>query len=256
MSWRSFVAMGDSFTEGLDDPYPAGTTYRGWADLVAAELAGRVPAFGYANLAVRGKLFDPVADQQVPVALELAPELVSFAAGGNDALRRGFDGPRLVARIDEVVKLLRATGADVLVFKFADVTRRLPGGRVVLPRVQLLNAAAADAADRYGARLVDLWNDEEFHDPLLWSIDRLHLNPYGHRRVAAHVLTALDLEPDPAWWEPPAPGPLLSWAGRRAADARWAGRYLAPWVKRRLTGKSSGDLVSAKRPTLGPVIGD
>jgi lysophospholipase L1-like esterase len=255
MSWRSFVAMGDSFTEGLDDPYPDGTMHRGWADLVAAKLERRVPDFGYANLAIRGKLFDPVADQQIPVALGFEPELMSFAAGGNDALRRGFDGPRLVSRIDEVVKLLRATGADLLVFKFADVSRRLPGGRLVLPRMQLLNAAAADAADRYGARLVDLWSDDEFHHPLLWSVDRLHLNPYGHRRVAAHVLTALDLEPDPEWWELPAPGPLVSWAGRRAADARWAGRYLAPWVKRRLTGSSSGDLRTAKRPGLGPIGG-
>jgi lysophospholipase L1-like esterase len=253
MSWRSFVAMGDSFTEGLDDPYPDGVEYRGWADLVAIELAQRVPDFGYANLAIRGKLFGPVAEAQIPVALELEPELMSFAAGGNDALRRGFDGPRLVARIDEVVKLLRATGADLLVFKFADVSRRLPGGRLVLPRMQVLNAAAADAADRYGARLVDLWSDDEFRDPLLWSVDRLHMNGYGHRRAAAHVLTALGIEPDPGWWERPPPVPVLSWAGRRAVDARWAGQHLAPWVKRRLTGRSSGDLRTAKRPVLGPI---
>ena len=57
--WHRYVAMGDSFTEGLDDAYPDGSMYRGWADLVATELARRVPDFGYANLAVRGKLFDP-----------------------------------------------------------------------------------------------------------------------------------------------------------------------------------------------------
>ena len=31
-----YVAIGDSFTEGLDDRRPGGG-YRGWADLVAAE---------------------------------------------------------------------------------------------------------------------------------------------------------------------------------------------------------------------------
>lgn len=52
---RSFVAIGDSFTEGLDDLTPDGRA-RGWADRVAEILAERRPGFGYANLAVRGKV--------------------------------------------------------------------------------------------------------------------------------------------------------------------------------------------------------
>ena len=40
---------------------------------------------------------------------------------------------------------------------------------------------------------------------------------------------------------------------RKAADARWVRQYLAPWVKRRLTGRSSGDTVTAKRPELVPL---
>jgi len=65
MSWSSFVALGDSFTEGMDDSYPDGT-YRGWADLVAARLAvDSGPRFGYANLAVRGKVLDEVLTEQV-----------------------------------------------------------------------------------------------------------------------------------------------------------------------------------------------
>jgi hypothetical protein len=36
----SYVAVGDSFIEGLDDPYPdPGLGFRGWADLVAGRLA-------------------------------------------------------------------------------------------------------------------------------------------------------------------------------------------------------------------------
>jgi lysophospholipase L1-like esterase len=263
MSWQSFVAIGDSFTEGLDDPYPGVTVagagakagpssaFRGWADLVAQRLAAQQPGFQYANLAIRGRLFDAIVDDQVPVALRLRPDLFSFAAGGNDVLRRNFNGPALVSRIDEVVRMLRGSGADVLVFRFADVTRRLPGRRIVLPRAQALNEAAGRATEQYGARLVDLWADDEFVNPLLWSVDRLHLNGYGHRRVAAHALTALDIKPDPQWWVNPEAGPARSWAQRRAADAHWIGQHLVPWAKRRLTGQSSGDLVSAKRPDLG-----
>jgi lysophospholipase L1-like esterase len=253
MGWRSFVAVGDSFTEGLDDLYPDGTLYRGWADLVAARLAEDEPGFGYANLAVRGRLFDRIVEEQVPLALKVSPDLISFAAGGNDALRRNFVAPVMIKRFDDMVGTLRATGADVLVFRFADVTRRLPGRRMILPRVELLNAAVGETAERHGARLVDLWGDDEFNSPLMWSVDRLHLNEYGHRRVAAHVLTALGIEPDPDWWVTPPASAVLSWAAQRAADARWARQYFAPWIKRRLTGRSSGDQVVAKRPTLGPL---
>jgi lysophospholipase L1-like esterase len=256
VSWRSFVAVGDSFTEGLDDPYPDGVSYRGWADLVASRLA--VPAahggssFGYANLAIRGRLFDAVVAEQIPPALAMGPDLVSFAAGGNDVLRRHFDPSAVVARFDAVVGTLRATGADVILFRFADVTKRLPGRRVVGPRVGVLNDATMDAAQRHGAFLIDLWSDDEFDNPLLWSIDRLHLSPAGHRRVAAHVLATLGATPQPDWLAAPPPPAPARWLSARGADLRWAGEYLAPWVRRRLTGRSSGDAVTAKRPSLAP----
>lgn len=253
MTWSRYVAMGDSFTEGLDDAYPDGSGYRGWADLVAGRLAAEVPAFGYANLAVRGKLLGHVADEQVPVGLALEPDLISFAAGGNDALRRTFDAATVIARYTDTVKLLRGSGADVIVFAFARLNDRLPGRNLVRARAELLNRTVAEVAGQCGAHLIDLWSDEGFRDPSMWSVDRLHLNRYGHRRVAAHVLTALGLTPDPRWWEDPPPVPARSWAANRVDDARWVGRHLAPWVRRRLTGKSSGDNRSAKRPALGPL---
>ncbi len=52
---------------------------------------------GYANLAIRGRLFDAIVDEQVPVALDMRPDLISFAGGGNDVLRRSFDPAVLLA---------------------------------------------------------------------------------------------------------------------------------------------------------------
>lgn len=55
----SYVAIGDSFTEGLGDPREDGTL-RGWADRLAEGLAQSwnltEPSehFRYANLAIRG----------------------------------------------------------------------------------------------------------------------------------------------------------------------------------------------------------
>ncbi|QGN46117.1 SGNH/GDSL hydrolase family protein [Micromonospora sp. WMMD558] len=253
MGWRSFVAVGDSFTEGMDDSYPDGT-YRGWADLVATRLAVEAGAdFRYANLAIRGRLFPRVVDEQVPTALAMKPDLISFAAGGNDVLRRTFDPDSLLARFDDVVGQLRSGGADVILFRFADVMARLPGQRLVAPRVQLLNRAVGETAERHGAILVDLYADDTYLNPLLWSTDRLHLSSAGHRRVAAQVLTALGVGCDEEWLlvpERPLPKP---WLTARTDDLRWAARHLAPWLKRRLTGRSSGDTVTAKRPTLAPV---
>jgi lysophospholipase L1-like esterase len=251
--WGSFVAVGDSFTEGMDDAYPDGT-YRGWADLVATRLAAEAgPDFGYANLAVRGRLFPAVVDEQVPAAIAMRPDLISFAAGGNDVLRRSFDPYALVERFDAVISELRATGADVLLFRFADVLARLPGQRLVAPRMAVLNRAVGEAARRHGATLVDLFADDAFDNPVLWSEDRLHLSAAGHRRVAGHVLTALGVGCDEEWLlVPPRPAPT-PWLAARNADLRWAGRHLAPWIRRRLTGRSSGDAVAAKRPALSPL---
>ena len=74
--FESYVAIGDSFTEGLDDPRPDGT-FRGWADLVAMRLAAEQPGFRYANLAIRGRKLAGVMDEQVPRVEEMRPSLVS-----------------------------------------------------------------------------------------------------------------------------------------------------------------------------------
>jgi lysophospholipase L1-like esterase len=256
MRWRRFVAIGDSFTEGLDDPSPDAGGYRGWADLVARALAGQVPPgaadgpFQYANLAVRGRLFDAIVTEQVPAALAMQPDLVSFAGGGNDVLRRRFDPDHLIARFDSVIGEFRRTGADVLVFRFASMARRLPGWQVIAPRTRILNQAVGTVARHHGAILVDLNDDTAFVNPALWSDDRLHLSTAGHRRVAAHVLAALGVTPQPSWLAPLPATAAHGWLMARAHDLRWAGRHLAPWLRRRLAGRSSGDTVSAKRPRL------
>jgi lysophospholipase L1-like esterase len=255
MVWGSFVAVGDSFTEGMNDEAPGGGL-RGWADIVAAQLArhhrdqGGVEPFRYANLAVRGKLFDAIVDHQVPEAVRMAPDLVSFAGGGNDVLRRNFDASAMTARFDHVIGTLRAGGSDVIIFRWADVTSRLPGRRMIMPRMEILNRCVGEVAERHGAYLVDLFHDVEFHNPRLWSDDRLHMSTAGHHRVAAHVLAALGVAADPAWFERPLPPDPK----RLRDDLRWARQHFAPWVKRRLQGRSSGDTVTAKRPTLAPLV--
>jgi lysophospholipase L1-like esterase len=249
--YRSFVALGDSFTEGMDDPRHDGS-YRGWADLVAEQLAREVDGFRYANLAIRGRLLGPIVTEQLEPALAMRPELVSLAGGGNDILRSKVDLAALTAVFDDAVRRLRATGATVVVFAGADLTHLWPAGRRMVPRIAVLHDAIHRIAAERGAVHVDLWSDDGFRDARMWSDDRLHLSPLGHHRVAAHVLDRLGVTPAAAWREELPPGVAVPWVRARAEDLRWVRRHVAPWVNRRLRGRSSGDLIAPKRPTLEP----
>jgi lysophospholipase L1-like esterase len=249
--YRSFVALGDSFTEGMDDPRGDGT-FRGWADLVAEQLAEEVHDFRYANLAIRGRLVRSIVAEQLGPALSMRPELVSIAGGGNDVLRGRVDYGAVSADLAGAVQRLRDAGATVVMFTTADLTRRWPGGQRVVPRLVALNEVVRQVAADCEAVLVDLWRDDMFHDGRMWSEDRLHLSPLGHHRVAAHALELLGVPPRPTWRPELPPVTGVPWARARIEDVLWARRHLAPWVTRRLRGRSSGDLISPKRPSLEP----
>jgi lysophospholipase L1-like esterase len=261
-----FVAIGDSFTEGLDDPAPGGG-FRGWADQVAGALSGQRPGFLYANLAIRGKLLGEVVAEQVPRAVELAPDLVSLAAGGNDILS-GADVDVLASEFEPAVAKLQAAGCRVLIFTGFD-PRMFPVIRLLRGRIAAYNMHLRGIADDYGCDLVDLWSMRVLKDTRAWSPDRLHLTTEGHRRVALRTCEVLGIPvtgdwrlplpdagaPDAGAPDAGAPGPAnrARWLAARRQDARWAREYAAPWLRRRLGGTSSGDGVPPKRPDLLPV---
>ena len=121
--WRRYVAIGDSFTEGMSDADPrTEDRYVGWADRLAAELSTQVPdgEFHYANLAVRGRKLADVVGPQLVAALAVSPDLVSIVGGGNDILRPRVDLDEVAASLEEAVATIRATGADVLMATPAD----------------------------------------------------------------------------------------------------------------------------------------
>jgi lysophospholipase L1-like esterase len=268
----TFVAIGDSFTEGLEDQVPGGR-FRGWADMVAAALAAQRPGFRYANLAIRGKLLGEVVAEQLPSAVELAPDLVSLAAGGNDILR-GSDVDTLAADFEPAVAKLQAAGCRVLIFTGFD-PRMFPVIRLLRGRIAAYNMHLRGIADDYGCDLVDLWSMRALKDPRAWSPDRLHLTTQGHQRVAQRACELLGIPLPADWPAPPPPAPLPApapdrstrfsslrlsspqlsspWLAARRQDARWVREYAGPWLRRRLTGASSGDNVPPKRPDLLPL---
>jgi len=251
-NWNSFVAIGDSFTEGLDDWRPDGSP-RGWADRVAEQIGAGRPGFRYANLAVRGKLLDQIVEDQVSVAERLRPDLVAFCAGGNDLIRFACDTDDLARRFDSALGRITATGADVFIFTGFDLGRMHPVIRRLRGRVACFNESMRASAERHGSRVVDLWGMAPLADPRAWGPDRLHLRPDAHRRVALRVLEALG-EPVVEDWRAPLPDDRPApWRDRQLDDLRWMRQFAMPFARKLLQGGRTGDGFAPKRPDLMPL---
>lgn len=253
--WHRFVALGDSFTEGFGDPEPSSPGgYRGWADRVAEELSHGSAGFSYANLAIHGLTVQQVIEQQLGKAIELAPDLVTFQAGGNDLIRRAVDPDRMASMIEPAVDALTSAGARVLMFLGPDSGPQTVLGHI-RSRIAIFNENLRAIAARHGAVVADLWALRALRDPRMWDEDRLHLSPLGHQTVAAlvmeslnveHSLTSLVFQPVPA----------LSWRQARTGDLIWTKDYLVPWLRNGAARHPSDVAPAAKRPIPGPVIDD
>ena len=252
--WHRFVALGDSYTEGIGDPEPHSLGgLRGWADRVAEELAEGQPDFAYANLAVRGMLLRQILDRQLAPALALKPDLIAMSGGGNDIIFRHGDPDKLAEKIDEAVGVLAGTGATVLLYAGPDWGNTPVFGKI-RGRVAIYNEHLHRIGARHNAIMVDLWCLPELHHALMWDLDRLHLSPLGHHSVAVATLNALGV---PHTLKPlqPRPLPVHGWTQARAEDLVWAKQYFVPWALKRMRPHQSDDELAAKRPLPGPVFG-
>ncbi|MFF1573593.1 SGNH/GDSL hydrolase family protein [Leifsonia sp. NPDC058292] len=249
--WSRYVALGDSFTEGIGDPEPRSPGgHRGWADRVAEVLGSQTNDFAYANLAVRGKLIKQILDEQVEPALALRPDLITISAGGNDVIRPGTDPDQIAALFDQAVNRLSTEGATIVVFTGVDVGFS-PVFRGIRGKVAIYNENVRAVAARHDCIVADQWSLGEIQDSRMWAPDRLHLAPLGHHTVARMVLAALNVKNDLQPLEPE-PLPPRTWRRARSEDLSWAREYLVPWVVRRIRHQSSGDHVLPKRPEAIP----
>ncbi|EPR75138.1 putative secreted protein [Leifsonia rubra CMS 76R] len=246
--FASYVAIGDSFTEGVGDELPDGRL-RGWADQVALALALASPApVGYANLAIRGRLLGPIAGGQLEAAVALRPELMSINGGGNDIMRPKVSLESITDQLLAAVDTATASGIHVLLLSGGDPSKHLPFGSVMATRGERLAQSVQSRLPKNNVTFVNNWADQELAKLQYWSVDKLHLNARGHARVASNVLSALHI-----------PVPDFVADQRPVDDARprtaayWR-EYVLPWIGRRLTGRSSGDNRAPKSATLQPVV--
>lgn len=254
LAFTRYVALGDSSTEGIDDPDGAGG-YRGWSQRLAERIhRAQGGGLSYANLAVRGLTTAQVRERQLAPALALRPDLATVFCGTNDVTAPRFDARRVATDIEEMLHQLTAQGATVLTFTLPDLTPLMPLARLIAPRIAALNLALADAARKTGGILVDLAAHPVATDRRLWSEDRIHANALGHQRIAEALAEALRLPGSNANWAQALPAVRVrTRAEWWRAELRWIRRHLLPWTAQGLCGRSSSHGRHPKRPGLTPL---
>ncbi|HWO19523.1 MAG TPA: SGNH/GDSL hydrolase family protein [Kofleriaceae bacterium] len=255
-TFERYVALGDSTTEGLDDPDGAGG-YRGWANRLAERIAAHQGSLDYANLGIRGRCARQIKEEQLGPALTLRPDLATVVAGMNDLLRSSFEARAVASDIEDMQRALVDRGCMVLTFTIPDISRRLamgPFARMLSRRTLALNDELRRVSLVSGAILLDLAAYDLAVDPRMWSRDRLHANAEGHARTAAALAQVLGLPGTDDSWRArlPAPSPI-GLRARVAEDLAWGRDYFVPWLWRRMRGRSAGDHRTAKLPSLTPI---
>ncbi|MBS2030226.1 MAG: SGNH/GDSL hydrolase family protein [Deltaproteobacteria bacterium] len=253
--FQRYVAIGDSTTEGLDDPDGRGG-YRGWANRLAEMLARENPRLLYANLAIRGLITRQIRETQLSRAVAMKPDLSTVVAGMNDLLRPRFDARAYGSDMEAMFGALVRGGATVLSFTIPDLTPVMPLALPLRRRLMALNEQLRRAALVTGAILVDFAAHPVASDPRIWAEDRLHVNPVGHARVAAAFADALKLPGSNASWCEPFSEPLRRGPHELLrAEVVWVRRHFWPWLSWHLRGHTKEEVRVPKRPEMSPIEG-
>ena len=253
LRFERYVAIGDSSTEGLDDPDGEGG-YRGWSLRLAERIARSQGTLQYANLAIRGRTTRQIRNQQLRPALAMRPDLATVFSGTNDVLARRFDANSVAQDMEAMQGALIESGATVLSFTLPDLTPVMPIARGIAPRIRALNESIRAAAANTGTILLDFAAYPVGSDPRLWSADRIHANAAGHARIADALAHALGLPGTDDSWKQPLPKlpPMTAWEWL-GAEMAWTARYLLPSPWRILRARFLDEPRQPKQPDLRPV---
>jgi lysophospholipase L1-like esterase len=249
-AFRRFVAIGDSSTEGLEDPDGSGG-YRGWADRLAQHIAdNQDEPLEYANLAIRGLRMKEIWTSQFADALAMGPDLLSVFGGMNDVIVPRCDLDSIRAQYVIIFGEARRQGATVLTFTVPDLAAINPLGMTFRDRVTKLNDIIRTEAERRGVVVMDFERYPITQDPRLWFADRLHGNELGHERVAAALAWRLGIDGVDDGWATPLEGEPTRPRGREqlTSDIEWARHYLAPWLGKGIRRLRTGYGIERKRP--------
>jgi lysophospholipase L1-like esterase len=190
------TALGDSFTEGREDPAADGR-WAGWVTRLAGMLG--IPPAGVRNLGTHHATTQTVADVQLPAALGAKSPLIGVVVGVNDLIS-DYDPERVRRNLMTIFGQL--AGLDTVVFTatYTDIPGNLPvpeNFRALLRRrFTEANAALAEVTAVTGALCLDVTAIPGWSEPGNWAADGLHPSPLGHQRFAAAVAGLLERAAD------------------------------------------------------------
>jgi lysophospholipase L1-like esterase len=183
----TYVAMGDSFTAGVDPSVPR------WADELARSLGGR-----YVNLAEVGATSEHVESEQLVRALELSPDVVTLVCGANDVLLDTRpDADAYAERLSRMFARLRRELPSVMIMTatYPDISRFLdlrPRTRTRVERgMRRFNAACRAVARRHQVVLLEGFDHPATTERSTFAEDGFHPSEEGHRAAAREFLRAL-----------------------------------------------------------------
>jgi acyl-CoA thioesterase I len=191
----TYVAIGASDAVGVGAISPE---TEGWVPTLYRQLP---EGSRLVNLGVSGSLLRQAIDQQLPIALESDPDLVTVWLSVNDFNAR-VPLDRYARDLDTLLgSLQQGTDARLFVGNVPDVTNlpiyRHVDRNVLTTEIGAWNRVIAETAARNGATLVDLresWRELTEH-PEYIAADGFHPSSAGHRRLADVFLAALTATP-------------------------------------------------------------
>jgi lysophospholipase L1-like esterase len=225
----TFAVLGDSAASGVGDAGPHGVN-RGWAYYLTQSFLHPVV---YSNLSRPGAQSIEVVEHQLPLALELEPDICAVIVGGNDALRNGFDPEKYRQNLRKTLLALQGSGSQILLLQLHDPTRivKLPKllGQILLRRINAVNQVIHKLSQEFDVEVLYTRRISGIYDRKVWHIDRMHPSKYGHQLMATHFRELL-LKRN--WQIAPIQIDTVETASK-ATSIKWMLRNGTPWFLKR-----------------------
>ncbi len=225
----TFAVLGDSAASGVGDAGPHGVN-RGWAYYLTQSFVHPVV---YSNLSRPGAQSIEVVEHQLPLALELEPDICAVIVGGNDALRNGFDPEKYRQNLRKTLLALQGSGSQILLLQLHDPTRivKLPKllGQILLRRINAVNQVIHKLSQEFDVEVLYTRRISGIYDRKVWHIDRMHPSKYGHQLMATHFRELL-LKRN--WQIAPIQIDTFETASK-ATSIKWMLRNGTPWFLKR-----------------------
>lgn len=203
--WKTVVALGDSFTEGVGEPVE-GLVLKSSIDHMASAMRRSRPDLSYTNLAKRGLTAREVREQQLGAALALSPDFVSIIAGANDAFKGQWQADRYEHEMRTMLEAFREAETTLFMASWPDWTKRLPLPETHRARLRSQleegNAVTARLALEFDAVFLDVWDTPLGNDSTYWSADQIHPNACGYLAFARLGIRAVEHKTGYALGEP------------------------------------------------------